>query len=92
MILPKLYPPKGSPAPKAAFPEGRPRRTHALSPKHTPAAITLLQLQRRVVQAGPNGAEGMEATQEAAAGTIIARVEAQSVEGQERGRRAKEGK
>ena len=56
--LPKSYLPKGSLAPKAAFPKGRPRPVCAPSFKRTPMDITLLQLQRRVVGAGHEGIGG----------------------------------
>ena len=49
-----VSPPKPYP-PKAAFPEGRPRSVRALTPKRTPMADMLPQLQRRVVQAGGDG-------------------------------------
>ena len=48
-----LYLLKGSPEPKAAFPEGSPRPARAPAPKRTPADITLPQLQQRLVLAGP---------------------------------------
>ena len=43
---------------KAAFPAGRPRPVRAPTPKLMPMDITLPQLQRRVVQAGHEGAGG----------------------------------
>ena len=55
---PKPYPPKGSAVPQAAFPEMRPWLAQAPAPKGTPMDITLPQLQRRVVQAWPEGGGG----------------------------------
>ena len=55
---PKPYLLKGSREPKAAWPEGSPRCTRAPFPKRTPADIKLLQLQCRVVKAGPEGGGG----------------------------------
>ena len=44
--------------PEASFPEGRPRLVRAPVPKYTPMDITLLQLQRPVVEAGHEGTGG----------------------------------
>ena len=79
----KPYPPKVSAAPKAAFPEGRPQ------PTYTPS-ITLRQLQRRVVQAGPKGGGGHGGHRGGSGGDNDRAGLVQSAEGKERGPSAKE--